>query len=206
MRKRSIPCMRKRNAIIGALVLLLPIAQPLLIGTGAVFTSAGLMLAASEKAYAESAGFYFIRAYNKAEEGDFYGAISDYTKVIEINPRDEKAYNNRGYAKNALKDYQAAILDFNKAIEINPRSVDAFYNRARSHLFLGDNYGSISDNTRALEINPRLADAYLNRGIAKSNLGDKKGACNDYKKAISLGSKSTEEWLVTEGAAWCRNM
>ena len=92
--------MKKRNALIAVLVFLIPMGKTVLIGTGAVTTGAGLILAGSEKAYAESAEFYYKRAINKAEEGDLYGAISDYSKAIEINPRYFKAYNNRGNAKN----------------------------------------------------------------------------------------------------------
>ena len=70
MRKRSIPYMKKRTAAIGALVSLMSIGQPVVSGTGAVLISAGMMLAIPDKAQAESADFYFKRAYNKAEEKD----------------------------------------------------------------------------------------------------------------------------------------
>ena len=49
--------MKKRTAVIGALVSLLPLGQPLFIGTGAVLTSAAVMIAVPEKAKAESAFF-----------------------------------------------------------------------------------------------------------------------------------------------------
>ena len=64
-------------------------------------------------------------AKQKLEVEDYQGAISDFTKAIEINPMNDKAYNNRGNAKSNLKDYSGAIVDYSKAIEINPRHVDA---------------------------------------------------------------------------------
>ena len=51
---------------------------------------------------------------------DYYGAIADYNKAIELNPNFADAYNNRGLAKYDLKDYKGAIADYNKAIELNP--------------------------------------------------------------------------------------
>ena len=42
---------------------------------------------------------YFSRASERAEAGDLDGAIADYTKVLELNPRDIDAYNNRGNAR-----------------------------------------------------------------------------------------------------------
>ncbi len=78
--------MKKRTAFIGAILSLIPLGQPLLIKTGVVLSSSAVMLSLSEKVNAKSADFYFNRAYDKAEKGDYYGEISDYTKAIEINP------------------------------------------------------------------------------------------------------------------------
>ena len=63
--------MKKRITAIATALSLMPLGQPLLVGTSVVLTSAGLMLSASEKAYAESAEFYFKRASNKLEQGNF---------------------------------------------------------------------------------------------------------------------------------------
>ena len=50
---------------------------------------------------------------------DYYGAISDYTKAIEINPRYVSAYHNRGVAKEYLQDYEGALKDYEKATKID---------------------------------------------------------------------------------------
>ena len=192
--------MKKRTAVIGALVSLLPIGQPLVIGTGTVLTSAGVMLSVPEKVNAESADFYFNSAYEKAERGDYYGAISDYTKSIEINPNDQDAFYNRGISKIKLKDYYGAISDYTKAIEINPKKVKAYNNIAyiKRKKEINDNYGAIFYATKAIEIDPNSANSYLNRGVAKKNLGDMNGACDDWRKASSLGNESTAEWVRDE--------
>jgi tetratricopeptide (TPR) repeat protein len=69
---------------------------------------------------------------NKISKGDYYGAISDFTKVIEQQPRDPKPYYYRGISKYNLKDYAGAIWDFTMAIECNPKYADAFYMRGMS--------------------------------------------------------------------------
>ena len=107
--------MKKRTALIGALVSLLPIGQQLLIGTGAILTSAALMLAASEKVQAESAVFYYNLGIDKYDAGDYYGAIADYTKAIESNLKYAKAYNNRGRVKYLLGDNKGACKDAKKS-------------------------------------------------------------------------------------------
>ena len=154
--------MKKRIAIIAALVSLMPVGKTVLIGTGAVITSAGLMHAASEKAYAESAEFYFKRAINKAKEGDFYGAISDYSKAIEINPNDEQAYFNRGNVKNTfLNDNDGAIADCSKAIEINPNNGIAYKNRGIAKELIGDLKGACADWRRASGLGLKKTDLWI---------------------------------------------
>ena len=186
--------MRKRSAFIGVILSLIPFGQPLLIKTGVVLSTTSLMLSLPEKVNAVTSSFYFNRAYDKAERGDHYGAISDFTKAIEINPS-EAAYYNRGNSKSDIKDYYGAISDYTKAIEINPQYAKAYVNRGWSKEKLEDNYGAISDYTKAIEINPTRDNAYGNRGIAKRKIGDDKGGCDDWRKASSLGNEITDQWV-----------
>ena len=125
----------------------------LLIKTGAVLSSSAVMLSLPVKVNAETSTFYFNRAYEKAENGDHYGAISDYTKAIEINPS-EGAYYNRGNAKSNLEDYYGAISDYTKAIEINPNDKSAFKNRGISKKRIGDMKGACSDWRQTVFLSP----------------------------------------------------
>ena len=84
--------MKKRTAFIGAILSLIPLGQPLLIKTGVFLSTTGLILSVPVKVQAGDSSYYFNRAYDKAERGDYYGAISDYTKAIEINPTNASAY------------------------------------------------------------------------------------------------------------------
>ena len=49
---------------------------------------------------------------------DYTGAIQDYSKVIELNPKDATAYFGRGWAKEMLKDKWGALQDLSKAGEL----------------------------------------------------------------------------------------
>ena len=187
--------MKKRTAVIGALVALLPMGQTLVMGTGASLTSAVVLLSVPERARAESEEFYFKRAYKKAEEGDHYGAISDYSKAIKINPRNSKSYYNRGISKGKSGDNYGAISDYNKAIEINPRYAKAYYNRGNAKNNLKDYLGAITDYNMAIEIYPRYSYAYNNRGVAKYLSGDFQGACSDARKGKLLGYSKASKAL-----------
>ena len=180
----------------GAILSLISLGQPLMIKTGVVLSTTGLILSVPEKVNAESSDFYFDRAYEKGELGDHYGAISDYTKAIEINPKLAEAYYNRAIAKDDLKDYYGAIADYTKAIEINPRYASSYYNRGQIRQDnLGDNYGAISDYNKAIEIRPKHANSFRNRGIAKELIGDMKGACADWREASYLGEQDAAQWV-----------
>jgi len=129
---------------------------------------------------------YFYRGYDKSDKGDYYGAISDFTKAIEINPNVASYYNGSASAKYELKNYYGAISDIIKAIEINPNDAIYYNNRANVKYALKDYYGAISDITKAIEINPNLEGAYNKKGVYKSELKDYNGAILDYTKAIEI--------------------
>jgi tetratricopeptide (TPR) repeat protein len=46
------------------------------------------------------------------------GAIADYNKAIELDPKDADAYINRGNAKYGNGDKKGACLDWSKAGEL----------------------------------------------------------------------------------------
>jgi len=60
-------------------------------------------------AYYNRGLIYPERGEKKYKEGDYDGAIADYTEVINLRPNDDTAYLNRGNARKALKDYEGAI-------------------------------------------------------------------------------------------------
>jgi len=124
----------------------------------------------------------------KLDAQDLNGALSDYTKAINLNPLKEFfAYHNRGVIKSILGDYQKSILDYNLAIYIDPHPSSNYCNRGYSKARLNDLRGAISDFDTAIEHDPYEGTSYYNRGLAKYLLGDKNSACIDLSKAGELG-------------------
>ena len=142
--------MKKRTAFIGAILSLIPLGQPLIIKTGVVLSTTGLILSVQEKLNAESADYYFDRALSKTDSGDLYGAISDYDKAIEINPYYAEAFYNRGNRKGDLGDKYGAISDYSKALEIDPFFSLAYVNRSIQKEKLGDLIGACKDAKNAV--------------------------------------------------------
>ena len=80
----------------------------------------------------------FSGCNSNVKEGDYDSAIADYTKAIEIDPKDAKAYYNRGLIFNNIGEYYQAIADFTKAIEINPKYADAYNSRGAAYAVKGE--------------------------------------------------------------------
>ncbi|MGK7873930.1 MAG: tetratricopeptide repeat protein [Xenococcaceae cyanobacterium] len=106
----------------------------------------------SSSTASQTAKDFFNQGYKKDEQGDYKGAIEDYTQAIRINPNYADAYNNRGLARYQLGEYQAAIEDYTQAIRINPNDADAYYSRGIARKNLGDKRRAISDFLQAAEL------------------------------------------------------
>lgn len=180
--------MKKRIAFLGAILSLMPITQSLIIKKSVVLSTAGFILSIQKNVKAESGDFYFERGITKAEKGNYKGSIKDFTKAIEINPKDGVAYFLRGLSKNYLKLYEDAINDFNSAIAIIPDDPNFFYERGVSKFNLNLYQEAVEDFTKAIKINPDISQYYFSRGAAKNMLNDDSD-CSDAKKSISLGYK-----------------
>jgi tetratricopeptide (TPR) repeat protein len=133
---------------------------------------------------------YFNRGAERQKAGDLDGAIANYNKAIEIDPRYAAAYNNRGGERQAKGDHDGAIADYTKAIEINPRFALAYYNRGDALKAKGDLEGTISDYNKYIELEPRDPDGYnaLAWLLATSN----REAIRDGKKAVEYARKVAE--------------
>ena len=132
---------------------------------------------------------FFNRAGAKKAAGDLDGAIADYDRAIQIDPKDAAIYNNRGLAKQAKGDLDAAIVDFNRAIQLNPKDAIAYSNRGNTKRDKGDLDGAILDYNRGIRLDRKYAYAYYDRGLAKKQKSDLDGAIVDYNRVIELDPK-----------------
>ena len=181
--------MNKRKIAFALGLFLLPIGQPIYLGTASIFTSPDAIYSLSAKAETKNAQFYYERGVKKSDKGIYKGAISDYTKAIEINPDYEDAYYQRGFAKESIKDYKGAISDYTKVTKLNQDAWDAYYGRGYSQWQLGKNKAALSDFEKAIEINPEDGYIYLDRSSLREEIEDYKGAVSDNNRALKIFSK-----------------
>jgi lipoprotein NlpI len=98
--------------------------RTLLLAASLVFPTYGI---------AETAADYNNRGIGKVAKGDFDGAIADYSRALELDPKFAAAYRRRGIAKQANSDFDGAIADYNRALELDPKLAIAYADRGISH-------------------------------------------------------------------------
>ena len=148
------------------------------------------------KSKVEIADEYFYGGLEKIGREDYYGSISDFIKVIELNYNLSQAYNNMANSKYFLKDYVGAIEDYTKSIAVNPSSGNPYYGRGVSKSFLDDYNGAIIDFTKAIELEHNLPVSYVQRGLQKDFSDDYNGAIIDFTKAIELDPNDGYKYYI----------
>lgn len=69
---------------------------------------------------------YYNQGVQKFEQGNFNGAIEDFSRVVQLNPKYYEGFCLRGLAKSQLGDFKAAVIDFDQALRLNPNHTDAY--------------------------------------------------------------------------------
>ena len=124
----------------------------------------------------ESAVAYNQSGIAKFQRGDFAGAIADYDRAIELDPKFVDAYNYRASVKEIIGDLTGALADCNRAIEINPSYFLAYSHRACIHYQLRDFGSAARDFRHTSEINPQADRAHLLLWLTEMHLAKKERA------------------------------
>jgi tetratricopeptide (TPR) repeat protein len=99
----------------------------------------------------KSAKEYFELGEKQYEKKEYFKAISEYTRAIELDDKYFSAYWKRGLCKVAINSPGVAIKDFDKAIEISP-SGELYYERANAKMKLNDKNGACLDYQIACDL------------------------------------------------------
>jgi tetratricopeptide (TPR) repeat protein len=141
------------------------------------------------------------RGIEKAKDGDLDGALADFNRAIELNPKDDAGYYNRAQAKWLKNDTAGAIADYTKAIDLGSTNPAAYNNRGNARAENKDRDGAIADYTRAIELKPDYAGAYYNRAVVKNAKGDEAGAAADFKHAQELDPELVSKESVADSSS-----
>jgi tetratricopeptide (TPR) repeat protein len=141
----------------------------------------------------ESAESIFQKAKTFQISGKLEQALMLYNKVIEIDSKFYKAYNNRGICKSDKGDYQGAIEDYSISISIFSSS-NAYCNRGNCYRIIKKYDLAMADLNLALVLDNDNAVASEDRAILMAAMDRHQDAILDFDKALSLSS----DWNIIE--------
>ena len=144
----------------------------------------------------KSADEYSQRGIARFQKNDLEGAIADFTKVIEMNGKDQAfCYYFRGMAHYRKGDSNQAIDDLSKAIALkpDPRFFDDRGNLLAKQAELDR---AIADLNKAIEIAPQYAKAYGDRALIRLMRGETADAELDLKKCFELDGTLEAQFTV----------
>lgn len=134
------------------------------------------------------------------KQGDIKGAITNYEKIIKLNPNhyDALCFLCAGYDK--IGDSLRVVEICKKAISLNPQQPVAYMNLAMAYRHLGEHENEILNFQETIKCanSPEfLSDAYAALGFTYCNLGRYKDAQPNLQKAIEHNPNNYEayNWL-----------
>jgi len=143
---------------------------------------------------------YNNRGIYRDKQGDYTGAIADFTEVIKLDSLDDMAYYNRGLSRKNIGDYAGALADLDKAVVLKPL-YDAYYYRGNVKGLLGDYKGAVNDFNSALTLSAGDTKALTGRGTAYMQLGEAALAIADFNTVLNSNPASADA-LMARGTAY----
>lgn len=134
------------------------------------------------------------------DNGDYYRAAQDFSKVISLYPKYLGAYLNRATAYFDLGDYDKSMGDCNKAISLDPREPQAYNNRGNVYSRNKDYERVLQDYNKARSLDPEFVNAYVNLGNVYLKQEKPDRAIVNYNKAIFVNPKEADAYFYRGGA------
>jgi tetratricopeptide (TPR) repeat protein len=91
--------------------------------------------------------------------------VSNYRRVLDLEPQNYKAHNNLGSIYLASNDLVLAEHEYLLAIELNPSLFSLYYNLASVYIKSNDRDRALAALDKALELNPNFTQAKQRREL-----------------------------------------
>jgi tetratricopeptide (TPR) repeat protein len=148
---------------------------------------------------------HYNRGLAYLKKGGYESAISDFTRVIQMNPKDSRAYYNRGNALALTNLHERAINDYSRAIELDPEKAYLYYSRGLTYQEERESYErAIDDFKTAITLNPEDKKSYCFLGITHYKKKDYRKAQQYFGKALSIDPAYAEA-MTGRGQAYLRS-
>lgn len=134
----------------------------------------------------------FASIQKKIDSSDYTNALIDLNWMLQIDPKNIKAFCLRGLTLGKLGDLQGAIKDLNQAIFLEPQNLEVRIGRGKIRAEIGDAQGAIADFNELLREYPNNAEIYSDRAKAHIRLKDYRSAIEDFSRSLALNNKNPQ--------------
>ncbi|MEP5612699.1 MAG: tetratricopeptide repeat protein [Cyclobacteriaceae bacterium] len=137
----------------------------------------------------ENTLFLYNRGRSYEELGILNKAISDFEKIIKIDPKHINSFLSLSKIAYEQKRYSQALLHAGAAVKQNENSAKAHFLSARAAHQLGYADQALEFYNNAISIDKSDGEAFLYRGALKVGMNRFNSACDDFKRARSLDAE-----------------
>ncbi len=130
-------------------------------------------------------------------QGDFTGAVAEFTNAIKINPKRGSLYLQRGLANLELNKFKAALDDLDNAYEYDKSNKNAILVcRGRAFTGLKKYKLALADLDEAIKEDPHFTLALISRADVYLQTANDEKAMADLEHAIELDPKQAKAYLL----------
>ena len=134
----------------------------------------------------------FINVQQKIDKSDYTNALIDLNWLLQIEPKNVKAFCLRGLVLGKLGDPQSALKDLNQALFLEPQNPEVRVGRGKIRVEIGDAQGAIADFNELLREYPSNSEIYNLRAKAHLKLKDYRTAIEDFSRSLALSNQSPQ--------------
>lgn len=111
----------------------------------------------------QGASEYTERATSLAKNGDYAGALRNYSAAIKAAPTEYAGYLNRAQMWKVLNKPDAAMADMNQAVKLSGGDPEVLFQRSKLYIDLKKYPQALADVNRSIAADPNIADRYATR-------------------------------------------
>ena len=143
---------------------------------------------------AEAAPYFYARAGERVEKGDYRLAVADYNQydTLMLGRHNADFYYVREQAEVKARQFQQALIDIEVATRMVPREPLYWAEKSNLLIRLKMNKEAIASAEQCIALDPEYSDGYLLKGLATIHNGDKKAGLPLLEKARELGNEQAQ--------------
>ncbi|MFK5951713.1 MAG: SPOR domain-containing protein, partial [Desulfobacterium sp.] len=174
-----------------------------------------LLISTGSNGYSESGSTLFDNGIAEFQKGRYQDAIFWFTKLIEKEPFNAKAYKNRGVARLSLQKtdmamenlerthnpvlqnneaYKKTMEDFNSALNLDPELEGIHSNMGVAWFYAGEYKKAIAEYGKEIEKFPKNHSSFFNRAISWVELNEYENALRDLQSVLRV--KPNDYWAI----------